>query len=193
MRGPISQKIFLGAMFCVLAALSAAGATTDQTKRNRPAKSQVIIVNGNSVIVIRNGRVQTKTIRRSTTGMNQIHAPKAAAALKDMPIVKGDAEACIKLVRDTSGYYGTPYYRARNDCSRRVRLWVFDTNRKLWFNSIIVESREDATTSEYDGIPVGAGQVVAACTMSGDITPPGCFPKISDGLYAIASNNVILR
>jgi hypothetical protein len=193
MRGPISQKIFLGAMFCVLAALPAAGATTDQTRKNKPAKSQVILVNGNSVIVIRNGRVQTKTIRRSTTVMNQIHAPKAAAALKDMPIVKGDAEPCIKLVRDTSGYYGTPYYRARNDCSRRVRLWVFDTSRKLWLNSIIVESREDATSDEYDGIPVGADQVVAACTMSGDTTPPGCFPKISDGLYAIASNNVILR
>jgi len=193
MRGPISQKIFLGAMFCVLAALPAAGVMTDQTKKNKPAKSQVILVNGNSVIVIRNGRVQTKTIRRSTTVMNQIHAPKAAPALKDMPVVKGDAEPCIKLVRDTSGYYGTPYYRARNDCSRRVRLWVFDTNKKQWFNSIIVESREDATSGEYDGIPVGAGQVVAACTMSGDTSPPGCFPKISDGLYAIASNNMILR
>jgi len=193
MRGRISQGILLGAMFCVLAALPAAGALTDQSRKNERAKPQVIIVNGTSVIVIRNGRMQTRTIRRNTAATNQIHIPKAAPAPKGVPVVKGDAGSCITLVRDTTSFYRTPYYRARNSCARRIRLWVFDTNKKQWLDSIIVEPREDATSGEYDGIDVGSGEVVAACTMSGDTVPPGCFPKISDGLYVIASNNVILR
>jgi hypothetical protein len=191
MRGSFSHRLFWGAVICGLASLSAAGATADQTRKQ--AKPHVIIVNGTSVIVIRNGRVQTRTIRRHTTATNQIQIPKAAPAPKHMPVVKGDAASCITLVRDTTNYYHTPYYRARNSCARRVRLWVFDTDKKQWRDSIIVEQREDATASDYDGIDVGPGEVVAACTMRGDTNPPGCFPKISGGLYAIATNNVILR
>jgi hypothetical protein len=189
MRGQVLQKIFLLAMLCAFATSQAADATPDQTKKNQPAK--VIVVNPNTVIVIRNGRVQTRTIRRNTTVT--YHAPKQAPAPKGMPVVKGDAASCVKLVRDPSTYYDPPYYRARNECERRVRLWVFDTDKKQWFDSIIVESKEDATSIDYDGISVGGGQVVAACIMSGNSTPPGCFPKISGGLYAVANNNVILR
>ncbi|MGD0193066.1 MAG: hypothetical protein ABSD74_20205 [Rhizomicrobium sp.] len=187
MHARISQTIFSAVLLCAVAALPAPGAAADQSKKNN---SQVIIVNGN-VVVIKNGRVQTRTVRPPT--MVTYHPPKPAPVPKGMPVVKGDAASCIKLVRDPSIYYDPPYYRARNDCDHRVRLWVFDTNKKQWFDSIIVESLEDATTSDYDGISVGEDQVIAACTMSGDATPPGCFPKISGGLYAVASNNVILR
>lgn len=193
MRRQILQRVVWAALLCVLAGVPAAGALTDQAKKNAAAKQQVIIVNGNSVIVIKNGRVRTKTIKRDTAATSLIHPLSAAPVPKNAPVVKGDAAPCITLVRDTSGYYPAPYYRARNSCARRIRLWVFDTNKKQWLDSIIVEQREDATASDYDGIDVGANQVVAACTMSGDITPPGCFPKISDGLYAIVSNNMILR
>jgi hypothetical protein len=180
-------------MLCVLAAMPAAAETANQGKKNERQKSQVIIVNGTNVIVIKNGHARTKTTRRKTTATNQIHIPKAAPPPKNMPVVKGDAGSCITLVLDKTGFFVTPYYRAKNSCARRIRLWVFDTDRKQWLDSIIVEQREDATSGEYDGIDVGANQVVAACTMSGDTTPPGCFPKVSNGLYAIATNNVILR
>jgi hypothetical protein len=178
-------------MLCALATLPLAGASADQTKKNERAKSQVIIVDGNKIIVIRNGHTKIRTVRPNTTLTYQAPTPKPG--LKGMPTVKGDAAACVKLVRDSSGLYQSAYYRAKNVCARRVRLWVFDTNRKQWLDSIIVESMEDATSVDYDGIAVGDGEVVAACTMSGDITPPGCFQKSAGGLYAVASNNVILR
>jgi hypothetical protein len=177
------------ALLCALLALPASHASADQWKKNEQRKTSVIIVNGQTVIVVKGNHMRTKTIKPAT---RFVSAP-AKPAPKGMPAMKGDAASCVTLVRDTTNDYNSPYYRARNACAHRIRLWVFDTGRKQWFDSIILEAGEDATSPSYDGVSAGADQFVAACTMSGDTTPPGCFSKAAGGSYAIATNNVVLH
>ena len=114
--------------------------------------------------------------------------PAADAALA----VKGAAAQCVTLVRDTSPFFRA-YYRAKNGCTRRIRLWVFHAEDKKWYDSIIIEPKEDATDTAYDGLPVASSEIVAVCYMSGDNTPAGCFSQVAGGVYPIASNNVNLR
>jgi|HubBroStandDraft_6_1064221.scaffolds.fasta_scaffold42785_6 hypothetical protein len=116
-----------------------------------------------------------------------------ALVVKGIPAIKGEPGACVTLVRDTSGLYQYAYFRGKNGCARRVRLWVFRPDDRKWYDSIILEPREDATSEVADGIGVTTGEVVAACYMDGDTTPPGCFSKIAGGVYPIASNNIDMR
>jgi hypothetical protein len=127
------------------------------------------------------------TVLKSAPIANSISAAKAA------PAVKGAAAPCVTLVKDTSGFYQYAYWRGKNGCARRIRLWVFHAENKKWYDSIIIEPKEDATAAAYDGLPVGPSEIVAACYMSGDSTPAGCFSAVAGGLYPIASNSVKLR
>ena len=70
---------------------------------------------------------------------------------------------------------------------------MFHAEDKKWYDSIIIEPKEDATDTAYDGLPVASSEIVAVCYMSGDYTPAGCFSQVAGGVYPIASNNVNLR
>jgi hypothetical protein len=131
--------------------------------------------------------------RRNATVPKSTPAAKSTAAAKGAPAVKGAAAQCVTLVKDSSGFYEATYYRAKNGCARRIRLWVFRVEDKKWYDSIIIEPKEDATKAAYDGLPADSSEIVAACYMSGDSTPAGCFSQAAGGIYPIANNNVNLR